>query len=138
MAQVVRHIRQCGRGLISEAGGDAARSPGWHPELLPRAGSLQLRAGHPKWSAPSGVPRIYAAFIAPENIGGLRAIDLRCLERWNRKRRKPALRHMGVDEIYLGKKTKFLTVVSNLETGERSGLDGIGSRKLWMLFWARS
>src|SRR5258706_5977884 len=28
------------------------------------------------------------------------------------------LRQMGVDEIYLGKKQKFLTVVSNLETGE--------------------
>ena len=25
---------------------------------------------------------------------------------------------MGVDEIYLGKKQKFMTVVSNLETGE--------------------
>jgi len=48
----------------------------------------------------------------------VRAIDLRCLERWNAKRRKPVLRQMGVDEIYLGKKTKFLTVVSNLETGE--------------------
>src|SRR6202011_4331328 len=46
------------------------------------------------------------------------AIDLRCLERWNAKRREPALRQMGVDEIYLGKKQKFLTVVSNLETGE--------------------
>jgi len=48
----------------------------------------------------------------------VRAIDLRYLERWNRNRRKPALRQMGVDEIYLGKKQKFLTVVSNLETGE--------------------
>jgi transposase len=48
----------------------------------------------------------------------VRAIDLRYLERWNRSRRKPALRQMGVDEIYLGKKQKFLTVVSNLETGE--------------------
>lgn len=48
----------------------------------------------------------------------VRAIDLRYLERWNRTRRKPALRQMGVDEIYLGKKQKFLTVVSNLETGE--------------------
>lgn len=48
----------------------------------------------------------------------VRAIDLRYLERWNRRRRKPALRQMGVDEIYLGKKQKFLTVVSNLETGE--------------------
>lgn len=49
---------------------------------------------------------------------GVRAIDLRYLERWSRSRRKPALRQMGVDEIHLGKKQKFLTVVSNLETGE--------------------
>jgi transposase len=48
----------------------------------------------------------------------VRAIDLRYLERWAAGRRKPALKQMGVDEIYLGKKTKFLTVVSNLEAGE--------------------
>ena len=48
----------------------------------------------------------------------VRAMDLRYLERWAAGRRKPALRQMGVDEIYLGKKQKFLTVVSNLETVE--------------------
>jgi len=48
----------------------------------------------------------------------VRAIDLRYLERWDGSRRKPALHQMGVDEIYLGKKQKFLTVVCNLETGE--------------------
>jgi hypothetical protein len=48
----------------------------------------------------------------------VRVIDLRYLERWAADRRKPALRQMGVDEIHLGKKQKFLTVVSNLETGE--------------------
>jgi transposase len=48
----------------------------------------------------------------------VRAIDLRYLERWNAGRKKPALRQMGVDEIHLGKKTKFITVVSNLESGE--------------------
>jgi len=48
----------------------------------------------------------------------VRAIDLRYLERWAAGRRKPALKQMGVDEIYLGKKTKFLTVVSNLEASE--------------------
>ena len=48
----------------------------------------------------------------------VRAIDVRYLNRWSVGRRKPALRQMGVDEIYLGKKQKFLTVVSNLETGE--------------------
>jgi hypothetical protein len=48
----------------------------------------------------------------------VRAIDLRYLQRWAEGRRRPALRLMGVDEIFLGKKQKFLTVVTNLETGE--------------------
>ena len=48
----------------------------------------------------------------------VRAIDLRYLERWDAKRRTPPLRQMGVDEIYRGKKGKFLTVVCNLETAE--------------------
>lgn len=48
----------------------------------------------------------------------VRAIDLRYLERWEARRRRPTLRQMGVDEIYKGKNEKFLTVVCNLETGE--------------------
>jgi transposase len=48
----------------------------------------------------------------------VRAIDLRYLERWEASRRKPPLRQMGVDELYRGKKDKFLTVVCNLETAE--------------------
>jgi Transposase and inactivated derivatives len=48
----------------------------------------------------------------------VRAMDLRYLERWEAKRRRPPLRQMGVDEIYKGKKDKFLTVVCNLATGE--------------------
>jgi transposase len=48
----------------------------------------------------------------------VRSIDLRYLERWNASRRTPALRQMGVDEIYVGQKQKFLSVVCNLETGE--------------------
>ena len=48
----------------------------------------------------------------------VRAIDIRYLERWEASRRKPPLRQMGVDELYRGKKGKFLTVVCNLETGE--------------------
>lgn len=48
----------------------------------------------------------------------VRAIDLRYLERWKASRRMPALKQMGVDEIFLGKKDKFITVVSNLETSE--------------------
>lgn len=53
--------------------------------------------------------------LAPTTV---RAIDLRYLERWAAQRRRPALKQMGVDEIWLGKRTKFLTVVSNLESGE--------------------
>jgi len=45
----------------------------------------------------------------------VRAIDLRYLERWDAARRQPPLRQMGVDEIHMGKKQKFLTVVCNLE-----------------------
>ena len=48
----------------------------------------------------------------------VRAIDLRYLERWAAARKKPALARLGVDEIYLGKKQKFITVVSNLDTAE--------------------
>jgi transposase len=48
----------------------------------------------------------------------VRAIDLRYLERWHAQRKLPALHQLGVDEIFLGEKTKFITVVSNLETGE--------------------
>lgn len=48
----------------------------------------------------------------------VRAIDLRYLERWAKARNRPVTRQLGVDEIYLGKRQKFLTVVSNLETGE--------------------
>jgi transposase len=48
----------------------------------------------------------------------VRAIDLRYLERWAANRRKPVLAQMGVDEIHLGKKQKFITVVSNLDSTE--------------------
>ena len=48
----------------------------------------------------------------------VRAIDLRYLKRWSATRRKERLKQMGVDEIYFGKHMKFITVVSNLETGE--------------------
>lgn len=48
----------------------------------------------------------------------VRAIDLRYLTRWAAARRRPPLKQMGVDEVWLGKRTKFLTVVTNLESAE--------------------
>lgn len=47
----------------------------------------------------------------------VRAIDLRCLERWVKSRKRPVVRQIGVDEIYRGKRQKFLTVVSDLAMG---------------------
>jgi len=52
------------------------------------------------------------------SVSAVLAIDLRYLKRWSESRKKPALRKMGVDEIWLGKKRKFTTVVTNLETAE--------------------
>ena len=64
----------------------------------------------------AAVSQVARRFQLPETT--VRGIDLRYLERWDQLRRKPALKQMGVDEIYRGKNDKFLTVVSNLETGE--------------------
>lgn len=64
----------------------------------------------------AAVRRVAKQFgLSPSTV---RAIDVRYLKRWAASRRKPALRQMGIDEIYLGKKQKFLTVVSNLQSGE--------------------
>jgi transposase len=48
----------------------------------------------------------------------VRAIDLWYMQRWSAARRKDRLVQMGVDEIYFGEHMKFITVVSNLDTGE--------------------
>ena len=61
----------------------------------------------------------------------VRAIDLRCLERWNAKRQKPPLIQMGVDELYRGKADKFLTVVCNLETREPLWFGETRKRSRW-------
>jgi transposase len=53
--------------------------------------------------------------VAPETV---RRMDNRVLRRWAAARRRRPLRSLGVDEIYLGASAKFLTVVSDLETGE--------------------
>jgi len=53
--------------------------------------------------------------LPPETV---RRMDKRVLQRWAAERARPPLHYLGVDEIFLGKTVKFLTVVSNLETGE--------------------
>ncbi len=53
--------------------------------------------------------------LAPATV---HRMDRRVLARWAAGRPRRPLRYLGVDEIYLGKRDKFLTVVSDLERGE--------------------
>jgi transposase len=84
------------------------------PSKAPFSKRFEDAVGQACESAPAR--QVARRFDLPQST--VRAIDLRYLERWAASRRKPALRQMGVDEIHLGKKQKFLTVVCNLETGE--------------------
>ena len=53
--------------------------------------------------------------LPPETV---RRMDKRVLRRWAAGRARTPLHYLGVDEIFLGRADKFLTVVSDLETGE--------------------
>ncbi len=53
--------------------------------------------------------------VPPETA---RRMDKRGLRRWATERPRKPLRYLGVDEIYLGQRDKFLTVVSDLDRGE--------------------
>lgn len=52
----------------------------------------------------------------------VRRAELAAIERWDNTREKPTLTQVGVDEKYLGRRNKleekFVTIVSNLATGE--------------------
>jgi len=48
----------------------------------------------------------------------VRRMDKRALRRWAVDRPRPPVHYLGVDEIFLGQRDKFLTVVSDLATGE--------------------
>ena len=62
------------------------------------------------------VSRVAAHWGMPAET--VRRLDKRVLRRWAAARPRQPLRDLGVDEIYLGRRDKFLTVVSDLESGE--------------------
>jgi len=62
------------------------------------------------------VSRVAAKWGLPPETA--RRMDKRVLRRWAAGRPRQLLRSLGVDEIFLGKRDKFLTVVSDLERGE--------------------
>lgn len=105
------------------------------PSKAPYSKDFEDAVGVACESAPAR--RVARQFGLPEST--VRAIDLRYLERWAAARKKPVLRQMGVDEIYLGKRKKFITVVSNLDTAEpvwfgperkKDTLDGFFAKEL--------
>jgi len=53
--------------------------------------------------------------LPPETV---RRMDKRALRRWAATCSRTPVRYLGVDEFFVGKTEKFLTVVSDLETGE--------------------
>src|SRR5712692_6492312 len=54
--------------------------------------------------------------LPPETV---RRMDKRVLRRWAAARPRTPLHYLGVDEIFLGKTVKFLTVASDLETRDQ-------------------
>ena len=88
------------------------------PPQLPSKAPFSKRFEDAVGLACEGAPALHVGRQFGLPASTVRAIDLRYLERWSAARRPPPLRQMGVDEIHLGKKQKFLTVVCNLETAE--------------------
>ena len=84
------------------------------PSKAPFSKRFENAVGQARESA--AAPQVARRFVLAAST--VRAIDLRYLERWAASRRKPVLAQMGVDEIHLGKKEKFITVVSNLDSSE--------------------
>jgi transposase len=94
---------------------------GVRTERLPFVGgkahyTTRLEAAVAQACEAAPVSRLAAQWgLPPETV---RRMDKRVLRRWAAARPRRPLRYLGVDEIFLGKTVKFLTVVSDLETGE--------------------
>jgi transposase len=94
---------------------------GVRTERLPFVGGkahymTRLEAAVAQGCEAAPVSRVAAQWgLPPETV---RRMDKRVLQRWAAARPRRPLRYLGVDEIFLGKRIKFLTVVSDLETGE--------------------
>jgi transposase len=78
--------------------------------------TLRLEAAVAADCEAASVSRVAAQWgLGAETV---RRMDQRVLRRWAAARPRPPRRYLGVDEIFVGKAVKFLTVVSDLQTGE--------------------
>jgi len=97
------------------------RQCGVRTERLPFVGgkahyTTRLEDAVAEACAAAPVSRVASQWALPPET--VRRMDKRVLRRWAATRRRRPLRYLGVDEIFLGQSAKFLTVVSDLETGE--------------------
>ncbi len=121
-----RHVRDLPWGLwtvwlVVEVHTVACRRCGRRRERLPFVAGTghrtqRFEAAVARDCADTPVRRVAARWgLAPETV---RQLDKRALQHWAASRPRPPLRYLGVDEIFLGKADKFLTVVSNLTNRE--------------------
>ncbi len=70
----------------------------------------------------SSMPTSHVAVLYGVDWHTVRRAEQRALERWDATREQPELKMVGIDEKYLGRRNmrerKFITIISNLETGE--------------------
>lgn len=70
----------------------------------------------------ASMPVQHVAALLGLDWGTVRRAEQHALSRWDRSRTPPPLRQIGIDEKYLGRRNKladdYVTIVSNLETGE--------------------
>lgn len=85
------------------------------------------------------MPISHAAALHGLDWSTVRRAQDAAIARWERTRTSPALRQVGVDEKYLGRRgknrpDKFITLVSNLQTGEPVWM-GYGRREETLQQW---
>jgi transposase len=86
----------------------------------------------------ASMPVHHVAVLHDVSWATVRRAEQRALERWDRGRPQATLRQVGVDEKYLGRRSRvgrrFVTIVSNLETGEPVWI-GYGRGKTTLRQW---
>jgi len=83
------------------------------------------------------MPVLHVAVVHDLSWATVRRAECRALERWDKTRPPRVLRHVGVDEKYLGRRGKghrFVTIVSDLDTGEPIWI-GYGRGKNTLRTW---
>jgi transposase len=86
------------------------------------------------------MPVLHVAVVHGLSWSTVRRSECRALERWDKSRPARMLRHVGVDEKYLGRRgrgCRFVTIVSDLDTGEPVWI-GYGRDKETLRQWLDS